>query len=80
MQPQAPSGFSVNHCDLGGGGKKCLSETRRQGFISTVRTDLPQPTYQIEEEDTLGVIIFLRLKDNHLRPKYRLLNGSYQSL
>jgi hypothetical protein len=35
-----------------------LSESRRPGFVSTVRTDLPQTTHGLEE-DTLGGILFL---------------------
>jgi hypothetical protein len=45
-----------------------------------VRPDLPQPTHGLEEEDTLGGILFLRLKASHLRPKYRVLNGSHYAL
>jgi hypothetical protein len=47
-----------------GHGKESLPETSRPGFISTVRPDLPQPTHRLEEEDTLGGILFLRLKTN----------------
>jgi hypothetical protein len=74
--------FLRNHWDLGahGGGKECLSKTSRSGFVSTVRPDLPQPTHGLEEEDTLRVILFLRLKTSHLRPKYRVLNGSHYAL
>ena len=63
-----------------GGGEECLSETSRPGFVSTVRPDLPEPTHGLEEEDTLGGILFLGLKDSHLRPKYRVLNGSHYAL
>jgi hypothetical protein len=45
-----------------------------------VRPDLPQPTHGLEEEDTLVVILFLRLKAGHLCPKYRVLNGSHYAL
>jgi hypothetical protein len=38
-----------------------------------VRSDLSQPTHRLEEEDTIGDILFLRLKVNHLRPKYMIL-------
>jgi hypothetical protein len=40
-----------------------------------VRPDLPQPTHGLKEEDTLGGILFLRLKASHLHPKYRFVNG-----
>ena len=43
-----------------------MSETTRPGLISTMRTDLPQPTHRLEPMDTLGVILFLRLKADHL--------------
>jgi hypothetical protein len=71
-----------NHWDLGshGGGKECLSETIRPGFVSTVSPDLPQPTHGFKEEDTLGGILFLRLKVSYLRPKYRVLNGRNYAL
>ncbi len=36
----------------------------------------PQAIHGLKEEDTLGGILFLRLKDNHLRPKFRVLNSS----
>jgi hypothetical protein len=54
-----------NHWDLvdHGGGKECLPKTIGPGFVS--------------KEDTLGGILFLRLKASHLRPKYRVLNGSH---
>ena len=35
---------------------------------------------QIEKEDTLGDILFLRLKTSHLRPKYRLFNCRHYAL
>jgi hypothetical protein len=57
-----------------------VSETNRPGFISTVRSDLPQPTHRFEEEDTIGVILFLRLKASHLHPKYRVFNGNHYAL
>jgi hypothetical protein len=63
--------------DAHGGGKECLTKTSRPGFVSTVRPDLPQPTHRLKEEDTLGGILFLRLKVSHLRPKYRVLNGNH---
>ena len=71
-----------NRWDLGthGGGEESLPETSRQGFISTVRPDLPQPTHGFKEEDTLGGTLFLRLKTSHLRPKYGLLDGSHYAL
>ena len=77
-----PQRLLRNHWDLSahGRGKECLSETSRPGFISTVSPDLPQPTHRLEEEDTLRVILFLRLKDTNLRPKYRVLNGSHYAL
>ena len=61
-----------NHWDLGahGGGKESLPKDSRPGFVSTVRPDLTQPTHGLKEEDTLGGILFLRLKTSHLRPKY----------
>jgi hypothetical protein len=63
------------HWDLDAHG--CLSETSRPGFISTVSPSLTQTTHGFKKEDTLGGILFLflRLKVNHLRPKYRVLNG-----
>jgi hypothetical protein len=72
----------LNNWDLGvhGGGKECLSKTNRPGFVSTVRPDLTQTTHRIKEEDTLGGILFLRLKVSPLRPKYRVLNGSHYGL
>jgi hypothetical protein len=39
--------------DAHGRGKECLSETSRPGFISTMRSDLPQPTHRLEEKDSL---------------------------
>jgi hypothetical protein len=67
-----------NHWDLGahgggksGLGKECLTKTRRPGFVSTVRPDLTNPTHGFREEDTLGGILFLRLKTSHLRLKDR---------
>ncbi len=57
--------------------KKCLPETMRPGFISTMRPDLTQPTHRLEEKDTIEDILFLRLKAGHLCPKDRVLNGSY---
>jgi hypothetical protein len=72
--------------DLGahGHGKECLSETNRPGFISTVRPDLSQPTHRFKKEDTLldtlGGILFLRLKVTHLRPEYRVLNSRHYVL
>jgi hypothetical protein len=71
-----------NDRDLGahGHGKESLSETSRTGFISTVRSDLSQSTHRHKEEDTLGDILFLRLKTSHLRPEYRVLNSSHYVL
>ncbi len=66
--------------DVHGGGKESLSKTSRSGFVSTVRPDLTQPTHGFKEEDTLGGILFLRLKVSHLRPKYRVLNGRHYPL
>jgi hypothetical protein len=54
--------------------------TRIQVIIYTVRPDLPQPTHGLKEEDTLGVILFLRLKASHLRPEYRVLNGIHYTM
>jgi hypothetical protein len=45
-----------------------------------VRPDLSQPTHGFVKEDTLGGILFLRLKDSHLRPKYRLFNRDHYTL
>jgi hypothetical protein len=45
-----------------------------------VRPDLSQPTHRLEEEDTFRGILFLRLKNSHLRPKYRVFNGSHYAL
>jgi hypothetical protein len=45
-----------------------------------VRPDLSQPTHRLKEEETLGGILFLRLKASHLRPKYRVLNSSHYAL
>ncbi len=68
--------------DLGchGGGEECLPETSRPGFVSTVSPDLTQPTHGDEEVDTFGGILLLRLKVSHLRPKYRVLNGSHYAM
>jgi hypothetical protein len=57
-----------------------LTTTNRPGFVSTVRPDLPQSRHRLKEEDTFGGILFLRLKVSHLRPKYRVLNGSHYAL
>ena len=67
-----------DHWDLGThrGRKECLSEVSRPDLMSTV-PDLDQTTHGIEEEDALGVFLFQRLKASHLRPKYRVLNGSH---
>ena len=40
--------------DTHGRGKECLSETSRPGLISTMRSDLPQPTHRLEKKDTFG--------------------------
>ena len=71
--------FLRDHWDLGThrGRKECLSEASRPGLISTVSPDLAQPTHGLEEEDALGVILFQRLKVNHLRPKYGVLRVVY---
>ncbi len=71
-----------NNRDLGahGRGKECLSETSRPDFISTMRPDLPQVTHRFVVQKTLGVILFLRLKADHLRTKDRVLNGSHYAL
>jgi hypothetical protein len=66
--------------DTHGHVKEGLSETSSTDFISTVRTDLSQPTHRLEEEDTVGVILFLRLKVSHLRPEYRVLNSRHYVL
>jgi hypothetical protein len=42
--------------------------------------DLSQPTHWFEKKDTLGGILFLRLKAGHLRPKDRVLNGRHYAL
>jgi hypothetical protein len=70
-------GLLRNHWDLGAhdGGKECLSETSRPALISVMRPNLPQSAHQFKEEDTLGGIHFLGHKDDHLRPKDRVLNG-----
>jgi hypothetical protein len=60
--------------------KESLLKTRRPGFIFTTRPYLSQTTHRIEEEDTLGDILFLRLKDIHLRPEYRVLNSNHYTL
>ncbi len=71
--------ISSDDRDLGvhGHDKEGLSETSRPGFISTVGPELSQPTHRLKEEDTLGVILFLRLKAGHLRPEYRVLSSSH---
>jgi hypothetical protein len=61
-------------------GEKSLPETSRPGFIFTLRPDLSQPTHRLKEEDTLGGILFLRLKTRHLRPEYRVLNSGHYAL
>jgi hypothetical protein len=38
-----------------------------------VRPDLTQPTHWFEEEETIRIILFLRLKAFYLRRKDRLL-------
>jgi hypothetical protein len=45
-----------------------------------LRPDLSQPTHRLKEEDTLGGILFLRLKTRHLRPEYRVLNSGHYAL
>ncbi len=62
--------FLSDDRDLGGHGhdKESLSETTRPVLISTVRPDLSQPTHRLKEQDTIGGILFLRLKASHLRP------------
>jgi hypothetical protein len=45
-----------------------------------MRPDLPQPAHRLKEEDTREGILFLGLKDGHLRPKDRVLNGSHHAL
>ncbi len=55
--------------------KKSLSETSRPVLISTMRPDLPQTTHRLVPNDTIGDILFLRLKTDHLSPKDRILNG-----
>jgi hypothetical protein len=57
------------------GTKKSLSETRRPGLISTMRSYLSQSGHRDKEEDTLRDILFLGLKSGHLCPKNRILNG-----
>jgi hypothetical protein len=39
-----------------------LPKARRPGLIPTVRPDLTQTTHWFEDEDTLRIILFLRLK------------------
>jgi hypothetical protein len=74
--------FLHNHWDLSshGCGEKRLPETTRPGLISTVRSDLPQPSHGLVKEDTLGGIFFLRLKTRHLRPKHGFFNRSHYTL
>jgi hypothetical protein len=45
-----------------------------------VSPDLTKGTHRLEEEDTFGDILFLRLKDSHLHPKYRVFNGRLYAL
>jgi hypothetical protein len=45
-----------------------------------MRSYLPQTTHRFVEEDTLGGILFLRLKTDHLRLKNRVFNGSHYAL
>jgi hypothetical protein len=45
-----------------------------------MRPDLPQPTHQLKMQNTLGDILFLRLKAGHLRPKDRVLNVRHYAL
>jgi hypothetical protein len=40
--------------------KVCQRLADQPDFISTVRPDLSQPIHRLKEEDTLGVILFLR--------------------
>jgi hypothetical protein len=42
-----------------------------------VRPDVSQSTHGFVKEDTLGDILFLRLKTGHLHPKDRLFNCSH---
>jgi hypothetical protein len=52
--------------------EKNVCQTSGPGLVTTVRPDLSQPTHGLVKEDTLGGILFLRLKASHLRPKHRL--------
>jgi hypothetical protein len=42
--------------------EKNVCQTSRPVLVSTVSPDLAQPVHGLEEEDTLGVILFQRLK------------------
>jgi hypothetical protein len=42
-----------------------------------VSPDVTQPTHGLVKEDTLGGILFLRLKTGHLHPKHRLFKVVY---
>ena len=72
--------------DLGSHGrdKEGLPETSRPGLISVMSPDLSQPTHRLEPrlvpKDTIGGILFLRLKTGHVRPKDRVLNGNHCAL
>ena len=74
--------FLGDHWDLSahGSGEKRLPETSSSGLITTVRPDLTQSPHGFVKEDTLGGILFLRLKVSHLRPKHRLFNRSHYVL
>jgi hypothetical protein len=60
--------------------KESLPKNTRSGFISTVFPDLTQLTHWLKEKETLEDILFLRLKVNHLRPEYRVLNSIHYAL
>ena len=62
--------YFLKERNLGSNGrdKKGLSETRRPGLISVMSPDLVHPTHRFEPKVTLGGILFLRFKTDHLCP------------
>jgi hypothetical protein len=55
-------------------------KSSRPGLVTTVRSDLSQSTHGLVKEDTLGGILFLRLKASHLRPQHRFFNRNHYTL
>ncbi len=66
-----------NHWDLGsyGGRKECLSKTRRPGFVSTVRPDLPVIGVPSEFNVILVVYYESIKRDLQIKPIYESTGG-----